>query len=290
MSECPNLTIGWHDLPASVYHRDPTPSPSLSSSIAKLVNKCPLKAYLSHPRLTAQPAEKFSPGMDFGSLAHRLVLGKGAEIEVVDANDWKKPSNQEIRDVARAAGKIPALTKNIKEATQLREGFNRWLTSFGMANDFAAGKKEITSIWRSDQTYLRCMMDCVMIDLGVAVATIFDIKTTESADPDSCVRRVGDQNYDLQAFFQVEAVCAHHPELRSRVKHVFLFVETDFPYLMTPLVLSEEFMAIGRSKFNRALHKWTECLATRRWPGYTTGIYTAEPKPWDTQRELGAGL
>ena len=290
MTECPNLTIGWHDIAASVYHADPAAAPSLSSSIAKKLIVCPLKAYLAHPRLCRVPTEDSSVAMDFGSLAHKIVLGKGADVEVLEADDWKKKDSQAFRDAARERGHIPALTKNFAEATQLQAGFMRELARLGVAEDFIASKKEMTSIWRSDQSYLRCMIDAVLVDVGAGTVNVFDVKTTGDASPDACVRRIGDGDYDLQAVFQMEAVAAQHPDLRGRMKHLYLFVETDFPYLVSPIELSEEFIAIGRSKFNRALHNWTECLATGRWPGYTTGIYTAEPKPWDTQRELGAAL
>lgn len=290
MSECPNLTVGWHDIPATVYHADPCPVASLSNSLAKKLIVCPLKAFLSHPRLYPAAAEDNSPKMDFGSLAHRAILGKGAEVEIIDAEDWKKPSNRDIRDAARARGHIPALAGDYKLASALNMGFMREIDRLGIAKDFADSKKEMTSIWRSstNDAYLRCMIDAVLVDVGAGTINIMDVKTTENAAPDACIRRIGDGDYDLQAVFQMEACAAQHPDLRGRIKHLFLFTEVEFPYLVTPVELSAEFLAIGRSKFNRALRTWGECMASKRWPGFTSGIYTAEPKPWNLQREMEA--
>ena len=65
------------------YYRDPCAVPSLSQSIAHtLVTQSPLHAWSEHPRLGNQrkPASK---AMDVGSLIHKLVLGKGVDVEIV---------------------------------------------------------------------------------------------------------------------------------------------------------------------------------------------------------------
>ena len=47
----PALVTGWHELSDEVYHADPCPSPSLSSSIANLViDKSLMHAWRAHPR------------------------------------------------------------------------------------------------------------------------------------------------------------------------------------------------------------------------------------------------
>ena len=60
-----NAHLPWLlDMPEADYHKDPSPTPSLSSSIAKLlVNESPYHAYRQHPRLRKQsplPSEKIA--------------------------------------------------------------------------------------------------------------------------------------------------------------------------------------------------------------------------------------
>lgn len=293
MSDPLKLTIGAYDISAEDYHADPCVGPSLSNTAANLINICPLKAYLSHPRLNPNFEPRVaSAKMNFGSIGHKLLLGKGAEIDILDEKDWKKDAAQAFRDRATAAGRLPCLRKDYDRARELQSGALREFKRLGLLEDFEASIKERTYIWRDDNSYLRSMIDAVLVDPGAAIATIFDLKITGDASPEACVGRIGSMGYDLQAHFQKEAVKSVNKEIglsiEGRMKHIFLNVEDEFPYLVTPVELSAEVQAIGRSKFNRALHTWKQCLADNRWPGYTAGVVVAEAKPWDTKREMEA--
>lgn len=294
MTTSPNLTIGEHDIEADVYHADPCPSPSLSSTIAKLVNQCPLKAFLAHPKLNPNfIAEDSSDTMDFGTLGHALLLGKGAKIDICSKEDWRTDFAKGMRADSKAAGRICVLQKIYDKGEALRKGAMHWMKQLGILDDFQKAAKEHTFIWRDDENYMRSMIDATYVDHGVATGQIFDVKITNDASPGACERRISDMCYSLQAHFQQEALKSIHREIglhiEGRIKHLFLFIESEYPFMVTPMDLSGELAAIGRSQYNRARNTWKRCIAANRWPTYCAGVVTASAKPWDSQREMEAG-
>src|SRR5207248_11468429 len=77
---------GVYDITNDVYHADPVPQGSLSSTGARQLTppNCPalFKWQLDHPE---PPNSVF----DIGTAAHKLVLGDGPQIVEVDADDWR---------------------------------------------------------------------------------------------------------------------------------------------------------------------------------------------------------
>lgn len=280
------LTIGVYDIPDTAYHADPCAGPSLSNSLAKVIwEECPLKAYLKHPRLNKNyTPDEPTPGMDFGSLGHKLLLGKGPEVDVCSKDDWKTDFAKNFRDDSRARGRIPTLQKTMDRAQALVIGATREFDRLGVLPDFTAAVKERTFIWRESDCYLRSMIDAVLVDETTCTVNIFDLKITKDASEDTCFKQIGNMNYDIQEHFQTRALQGCYPHLAGRVKHLFLFVEDQFPFLVTPVELTAEFKHLGRQKFGYALERWKVCTHENRWPGYTTGIVAAAPKPWDSKR------
>lgn len=244
-----------------------------------------MKAYLKHPRLNANVAKNESTAvMDFGSLGHKLLLGRGAAVDIIDANDFKTDAAKAKRDASKAAGRIPTLAKHYEKALELQKGATREFERMGILADFVAAKKERTFIWRESDCYLRCMIDADLVDESTCTVNIFDLKITGDARPETCFKQISKMNYDLQQHFQIRALQGAFPHLAGRIKHLFLFVESEFPFLVTPVELSAELAHNGRAKFGMALESWKTCTHTNRWPGYTAGIVTAEANTWDTKR------
>ena len=107
---------GVYEIAEDVYHADPVPGGSLSSSGARklLPPSCP--ARFRHER-DHPPAS--TPSMERGTAAHRLVLGTGAEIVQVDAADWRTKAAQDERDKARADGKVPLLAAECRKVQDM---------------------------------------------------------------------------------------------------------------------------------------------------------------------------
>ena len=118
----PRMEPGVYDLDAAAYHADPCPEPSLSSSIGKLiVGRSPLHAKCAHPRLNPDYQPRESGKFDLGSTVHKLILGKGAEVVAIEADDWRTKAAKEARDTARGDGKTPMLVGQLERAVLMYE-------------------------------------------------------------------------------------------------------------------------------------------------------------------------
>jgi hypothetical protein len=102
------------------YRSDPTPTPSLTQSLVKiLIERSPQHAWEQSPRLNPQFEYDDDTKYDIGNVAHRLVLGRGKEIEVVDFADWRTKASQEARETAADAGKIAVLRHQFDQSADM---------------------------------------------------------------------------------------------------------------------------------------------------------------------------
>lgn len=275
------------ELTAAEYHRDPAPEPSLSSSIARLLlERSPAHARLAHPRLGGQSSEP-TPAQDRGSLIHRLVLGQGAEIEVVDAPDWRTKAAQSARDAARAAGKIPALVHAVREAAEAAKAITGHLAAQGLE---LTGDSEVALLWQEPAehgpVWCRAMLDHVLERDGRLV--ILDLKTCESAHPEQCTRSAIQWGYDVQCEAYTRAAELVWPEYAGRVDFLFAFAEHQPPYGVTVGRLDALMLQRGRRRWAEAVETWSRCLATDTWPGYAREPITLWSPSWLLYRESEA--
>lgn len=113
LTSTPALTTGWHDLTDEVYHADPCPAPSLSSSLAnQVINKSLMHAWRACPGSPVFEAATLGSAVDRGSAAHSILFG-GKAIEAIEADDWRTAAAREARESARAHGRIPMLSRDV---------------------------------------------------------------------------------------------------------------------------------------------------------------------------------
>ncbi len=269
------------------YHADPCPTPSLSSSIAKvLIERSPLHAHHLHPRF-GKGYRAPTESMRTGTLIHRLLLNAGAEIVVINEDSWRKKAAKLARSEAEAAGKIAVLKgKHARAADAVAEIADR-LADCEIHFD---GQSEVPIRWQSDLNGIpvecRCMLDHVDLDRGL----IYDVKVVASASPDRIARSVIDYGYDIQGAAYTEAVSQIRPNLAGRVRFVLLFVEAEKPYAVCPVELDGTLRAYGSERWGSAVEIWHRCLERDEWPGYASKIETLEPPPWLASRLLEGEL
>ena len=276
------------DMASATYFADPCERPSLSASIATVIDRqSPAHAHARHPRLGGVRRAD-TKSLDAGSLIHTMLLGQGKAIAVVDADDWRSKAAQLARDNARAEGKVPALRKDfdgaVVAATRLRER----LDGFGVE---LAGASEPAVLWTETargggEVLCRGMLDHLIIDEAAARATIYDLKSARSAHPDALGRHIDTYGYAIQRAAYVRAIEAARPDLAGRVDFVLLFVELEAPYVALPVRLSGAFRALGEQRWARAVDIWERCLREDRWPAYAEATVEIEPPPWALTREL----
>jgi len=267
------------DVTPAAYHRDPCKVPSLSQSIAHtLVEHSPLHAYTRHPRLGAQPAES-SAAMDAGTLIHKLILGCGKDIAVLPFDEYRTNEAKAARDEAIAAGKLPVKERAFVEATTAANTLSARCRELGFP---FTGRSELAIEWRERGTsdgepvVCRAMLDHVLLDRGV----IYDLKKAANASPKNCEKTFVDRGYDIQYAAYTRALAALRPEFEGRIEFTFLFLELEPPYSVVPARPDGGFRTIGHLRWERAVLRWQECLATGKWPGYCVEPVTLYAPPW----------
>ncbi|MBS0364938.1 MAG: PD-(D/E)XK nuclease-like domain-containing protein [Proteobacteria bacterium] len=258
------------DVTPEQYLADPCDRPSLSSGVATtMVAESPAHAYAKHPRLGGRGGDSGgTKAMTAGGLIHKLMLGTGKDVELIDAKDFRTKAAQEARDAARAAGKMPILQHDFAEkaatAAKLVDRCREYGYEFTARSELAI---EWTDRAQDGEVLCRSMLDHVFLDRGI----IYDIKSTEAANPSKIERRFLDYGYDVQYAAYTRALAALRPELAGRIRMIFLFVELEEPYSVVPIEPDGSFREIGALRWNRALTLWEQCLAQKHWPSYYSG-------------------
>jgi hypothetical protein len=286
---------GFYRMDAERYHADPAPEPSLSNSIAKvLIGRSPRHAWEKHPRLNPNP-EPAAPSdiLDFGTLVHCLLLGKGRDIVIVDAADWRTKAAKEAREQASAAGKVACLTHKHGRAEAMASAVQRQIARVtDCENAFIEGDPELVLAWREGSSWCRSMVDWIEPRRATGHIVVYDLKTTAmSAAPHAVSRLLYGQEYEMQAAFITAGVEALVPDAAGKVIVRFVVVENDPPHMASVVELDAAGLTIGRKKMHAALGLWQRCLADDRWPGYPDRIVEAELPPWLEagwlEREMG---
>lgn len=278
--EIPSLTR----LTADEYHADPCPVPSLSASIAnELIGRSALHAYTRHPRLGGVPRAP-KKHFDAGTLAHKILLGAGAEIEIIEAADYKTNVAKAARDAARKVGKIPALVDDYAEALESAKMLRMRFESYGIK---LTGHSEVAAFWHETATngnpvLCRGMFDHLSLDDG----TIYDLKSCRSAHPAACQRHADSYGYAVQRAAYTSALEKARPELAGRTDFVFVFFELEAPWVVTPVRMDGTFRALGEARWRRAVDAWERCLRENRWPAYVDTITDMAAPPWAVSKDL----
>lgn len=261
--------------------------PALSASIAKLlISRTPAHAKLAHPKLSPPKFRKQDPEsvQVRGSVLHKLVLGRGAELCIVEADDWRTKAAQEVRDGAFEAGQLPVLGRRMSGLKASARAIvaslaEDWLTPLD-------GQSEVVVTWEetaSDGTLVWCkaMLDHLRIVAdGVQSPQCIDLKTLEDASPPSCEKQANEHAHGIQAAAYTSALSALYPAARS-VDVLFAFAEAEPPNSVTLGKLDGEHLDLGLRQWRLAVDIWAECLTRGTWPStYQRTVAQIRAKPW----------
>lgn len=281
-AEAPAPTAGpaiRDDLTAEEYHADKT-SVSSSGLRALLAPGCP--AQFKYDRDNPQPPKR---EFDFGHVAHKLVLGEGAQVEIVDYPDWRTIDAREQRDNAHAEGRIPILTKDYETAAAMAFQVRQHPIA-GPLFTPDSGRPELSLYWTDPATGVRCRVRPDWLKELPGLTLAVDYKSCRDASPEAVSRAIRDYAYHQQDALYVEGVWrVLGPE---DVRFVFVFQSKTPPYLITVRELTQQDRDIGRARNERALRIYQECESTGVWPDWT-GPVTEIPQigmpSWDTIRQ-----
>ncbi|KQO94613.1 PD-(D/E)XK nuclease family protein [Methylobacterium sp. Leaf91] len=278
---------GLYRMEAKVYHADPAPAPSLSSSIAKLfITHSPEHAWAAHPRLGKQPEDERDPTrtMEIGSVSHKLILGQGADIVVIDSDDYRTKDAKAERAAAYLNGEAPILRPDCEKAERLAKRFGERLACIPGCEGFPSAEAEVVAIVQDKSgTWLRIMMD--KVEITPHGITIWDVKTGDvSAAPQGLGRRVEQMGMEVQAAFYVHVMETLFPRLAGRVRFRWVFIENDEPHGLSVAEADSVGMGIGARKAAAAISRWTKSLKRDEWAGYPTEIVRVEYPTWAANR------
>lgn len=267
-----------HGLPDAEYH---AMHDRLSASgIKKLLPpSCPAKF-----KAAMDAGEEYKAEFDFGKVAHSLVLGQGAQFEVVmvtakdgtasEAETYKPPSAQAHRDEIRAVGKVPILAKHLEIAQAMAARIREHEVAAALFKDGAA---EVSALWDDPDTRVPCRARFDWLPEAKAKRRTFipDYKTATSAHPDKFAKAVAEYGYHLQQEHYLDA--ARFLALGNDPMFLFVVQEKDPPFEVNVIPLDADAAKTGRALNDRARRLFAECTATGHWPGYTPDDQVAEP-------------
>lgn len=272
-----------YDITAEQYHADPFAAPSLSASIATVLDRqSPKHAHCLHPKLGGHRRAP-TAALEGGTLIHALLLGEEDKLRIVDVDDWRTKAAKEERAHALALGMVPVKRADFDDASATAEVLTAGFAERGIA---LKGASEVTVFWTEeadDGTVVQCRARMDHID-GFS---IFDLKSCRSTHPDALVKHVDSYGYAIQRAAYVSALeAALGPRAAGRVSFTFLFFELDAPNDIVPAELSGAFRELGERRWRRAVNLWARCLRDNRWPGHADHTITIEPPTWAVTNEM----
>lgn len=276
-------TEGVFHLSEFEYHSDPVETPSLSSSIAKILyEKTPRHAWFKHPRLNPEHIVERKKMFDDGSAAHALLLGEEDKVEVVHADSFRTNESKAARDRAYNADKIPLLAHEFTIAKAMADAARAQIdASSDIRGAFTKGKPERTLIWREEgDVWCRAKVDWMPDDPEDPTALWPDYKSTGAgAGPNDWGRRqLFDNGYDIQKALYCRAI----RKLFNVPKPRFLFIvqENDQPWALAAHDLQPSALDLAERKVEIALQTWRWCMQRKVWPGYAEWIHYNDSPTW----------
>jgi hypothetical protein len=278
---------GVYNIPAEVYHADPVAGRSLSSSGARklLPPSCPaiFRYEQDHPGPT-------KPVWEIGSAAHKLVLGVGPELAIVDRPRWDTNEAKEQVAAIRARGGIPLKRPDYDMvhamAAELRK--HPWARALFQPG---AGRAEQTIVWRDKPTGVMCraLLDWLPDPVAGQRFIFRDYKTsapTSIARPD---RTIDDYGYYVQAAFHLAGLRALGLA-GDDAQALIVLQRKEPPHLVRVVQPDPMAMRIGAAKVREALETYAACRAAEArgdinaWPAWSDDVEMVSLPPW-TERE-----
>lgn len=285
---------GIYDLPAEVYHADPVPGGSLTSTGARklLPPSCPrlFKHWLDEEGET-------KPAWEKGKAAHKVVLGSGPGLVAVtdewgkDPNAWRtdkvKARLAEIRD----RGDVPLKPADYDDVHAMADAIREHPVAVALL-DPTQGRAEQTLVWRDERTGVMCraLVDFLRYPVAGRRFLLPDYKHTGAeygASPDKLGRTIADFGYHVQLAWYLMGCVALGLCTEEQAAALLIVQEGRKPYLVTVSQPDPAAMRMGAIRCRQALDLYAECKASGRWPGYSDEVVLTELPSWETKELNG---
>ncbi|SIG07254.1 recE [Mycobacteroides abscessus subsp. abscessus] len=258
------------DVPDTEYHADRS---ALSCSGARLLlppsTPAAFRWYMDHPR-------KSKREWDFGHMAHRLLLGAGAELCVLEpavhgltkggtiakspraTDTWK-----EAEATARAEGRVPVHVDDYRMAQAMADKVREHPTAGPLFN---SGSAEVSLAVTDPETGVRLKARPDWIVTAGNRLTIVDYKTAVSSEPNAFSRKAPDYGYHIQDVWYRRV--AQLLKLDDDPRFLFVVQEKEAPYEVSVLEYQDPIdKAESKRQMREAISIYQRCSAEGKWPG-----------------------
>lgn len=270
-------TPGVYDgMPDDVYHSDPVPGGSLSSTGArKLTPPGTPAAFRWWADNPAPPNREF----DLGHAAHRHVLRAGMGFAVMPADNYRTDKAKTAKAEAYAAGLTPLLPAQLEQVRAMTTKLRQHPLA-GPLFEPCSGKPEQSGFWRDGQTgiWRRIRLDWLRNPTSGRFL-IPDYKTCANASDDAMERALYSFGYHQQAAYYIDGARALGLA-GDDVGFLLVCQEKTAPYLVNVLEVHPSALRVGAALNRDAINLYAECHANNRWPGYDEGISFVSLPPW----------
>jgi len=251
-------------IPEADYHADPWPGGSLSCSGAKLLLPpgCPA-LYQWTRKQPRQPTK----AMEFGTAAHREVLGVGWDYAVSPYDAYRSAEAKAWLAEQRAAGRVPVTPEQRERIVAMAAAIrthpvaSRLLTADEV-------RVEHSFFWEDPDTgiTLRARFDSVRLHGRVVVT---DYKTAARANPVDFAKSAANLRYHWQDVTYRQAVT--HTLGDADPDFLFVVQETEPPFLVVIYRLPAEAIMAAQEELAEARRLYARCVAANEWPDWQYG-------------------
>lgn len=213
--------------------------------------------------------------MSFGSAFHSYVLEPESfanqfVVKNIDARTTKGKMELAIHEEAR-------LKVISEEDFERVKRMNQRIKSHSVANKLLQnGKAEQTMMFKLKASNGNDVQCKAKLDYSLD-KLIIDLKSTKRADETNFSKSIENYNYHIQGAFY-----KHGLETLSGLDTDFIFiaVESEPPYSVSVIKLSDDHYAIGYKKVYQAVDIYEKAMRENKWPDYEEKVYESRISKW----------
>ncbi len=271
-------------MPEDVYHGDPCPEPSLSSTMANtIIEKTEIEAKLQSKRLNPTVEEKTSDAMDLGTLAHDYILSGGlAKFEVAPFDAWRSKDAKAAKAAIESRGLI-ALNENtasiVDDVKNMRDRLFDQLSEHKNYSNILRKFKPEQSAFSYDEKmklWSRARFDA----LEESAPIIVDYKTTALPfDRWEKGELWGGGKYMQNPHYR-HVLDTINGQNAPKSEFIWVVQCTVEPFLVKIFVIDESYMEQVEQRYMSARLRFQNCLRTGLWRGELPYTIHTFPPPW----------
>lgn len=238
----------------------------------RAVSQSTLKAFADCPRkFKLAPKKEATPNMIYGNfLDCNWLTGDASAFAIAPADfDGRTKAGKEWK--ALNADKMIATPDMVTRATSAIERLNG-VPEIKEARE--GSDVQVAVVAEIEGILCKGLIDMLPKD-GMRAA-LADLKTAPSADPADWPRYVFNMRLHWQAAMYLDLWNRASGEDLQDFFHIVS--EQEPPHEPSMMALSQDFIALGRDQYRRALRRYAECREKNEWPGYPMNSVVAVEK------------